>query len=63
MKIVIAVMPPGYEDKYPWKEGASLLLLGEIENMKGHVAVVDREGKVYWGYHDDSFRDATEDEI
>ena len=63
MKIMIALAPPeGYEDHYPWKEGEGVLSLGEIENMPGHVAVVTRDGKVHWGYHDDNFREATEEE-
>lgn len=63
MKIVIADPAPGYEDKYPWKNGECLLLLGEIENMPGHVAVCDRSGRIHWGYHDDSFREPKPDEI
>ncbi len=56
MRTVIAIVPQGYV--YPWKDGDILLLLGEIENMPGHVAVANREGRVYWGYHEDSFRES-----
>ncbi len=64
MKIVIALAPPkGYEFRYPWKEGDGVLVLGEIENMPGHVAVVTRSGKIRWGYHDDHFREPTEEDL
>lgn len=48
---------------YPWKKGDSLLYLGEIRQMPGHVAVVDRKGKIHWGYHDDCFRQPGADEV
>lgn len=63
MKVVIAVVPAGYENRYPWKDGDHLLLLGHIENMPGHVAVVDQNGRTYWGFHEDSFRAAKADEL
>ena len=63
-QIVIFDDPPkGYEDKYPWKTGTVLLFLGEIWNMPGHCVVVDKSGKIYWGYDTDDFRDPTDDEI
>jgi DNA-binding XRE family transcriptional regulator len=49
--------------RYPWKAGESLLYLGEIKQMPGHVAVVDRKGRVHWGYHDDNFREPKESEV
>jgi len=64
MKIMIVDgLPEGYEDKYPFKEGGGVLFLGEIENMPGHVAIVTRDGKTHFGYHDDWFREPTEDEL
>jgi hypothetical protein len=45
------------------RAGDTVLLLGEIENMPGHVAVVDEFGKVHWALHEDSFREPTEDEL
>lgn len=64
IQVVIANKPPdGYETVYPWREGEHLLYLGEIANMPGHVAVVDKKGKVQWGYHDDNFRHPTEEEV
>jgi len=47
--------PKGYEKDYPFKKGEGLLLLGEIKNMKGHVAVVNEKGQVFWGYHTENF--------
>jgi hypothetical protein len=63
MRVVVAVCPKGYEDKYPWKHGDALLLLGDIESMPGHVVVADKTGRVHWAYDADSFREAREDEL
>ncbi len=52
-----------YKQYYPFKDGECLLYLGEIPNMPGHVAVVDWNGKVHWGYHMEDFRNPTEDEL
>lgn len=63
-RLVVADIPPkGFEGKYPWKDGQTLLFLGEIEQMPGHCVVVDKAGKVHWGFHTDNFREPTEDEI
>jgi len=61
-RIVIAIVPPEYEGKYPWKDGEAVLLIGNINNMLGHVAVATSQGFVHWGYDEDSFRDPTENE-
>jgi len=45
-----------------WTAGDCLFCLGEIEDMPGHVAVVDKNGKVIWGYHDDNFRELTDND-
>ena len=63
MKIVIADIPKGWQGRYPWKHGEALLLLGEVENAPGHVAVATKSGRVYWLFDKDSFREANEDEI
>ncbi len=60
---VIFVAPEGYEEHFPFKNGECMLYLGEIPNMPGHVAVVDWDGKVHWGYHLEDFREPTEDEL
>ena len=62
MQIVIGKASPK-KLRYPWKDGESLLYLGEIKQMPGHVAVVDRKGRVHWGYHDDNFRELKESEV
>jgi hypothetical protein len=63
-QIVIFVPPKGYEGHgYPFKSGESLLFLSEIVQMPGHCAVVNRSGRVYWGYHTDNFREPLEEEI
>lgn len=62
-QVVFFEAPPGYENAYPWTNGTSLLFIGEITNMPGHCIVVDRKGKVYWGYHTDVFREPAEEEL
>lgn len=64
MKILIVDnLPEGYEDSYPFKAGEHVLLLGEIENMPGHYAVVTKDGGTHFGFHDDLFREPTEEEL
>ena len=63
-RIMIAeTIPEGHEKNYPWKEGDSVLVMGEITNMPGHVVVATKNGKVHWGYHPEDFRKPTDDEI
>lgn len=47
----------------PIEKGDTVLFLGEIPNMKGHIAFVDRDGKIWWGYHPDIFRQPVEGEV
>lgn len=61
--VIVDAMPKGYEDKYPWKAGDSMLFLGELANMPGHCVVADRAGRVFWGFHTDNFREPTDDEL
>ena len=56
-------LPTGIANPYPYYEGECLLFLGEIVQMPSHCIVVNRAGKVLWGYHTDNFREPTEDEI
>ncbi len=51
-----------YDSDYFQKEQA-FLFLGEISNMPGHCAVVNKSGKVFWGIHTENFKEAIEDEI
>ena len=39
----------------PWLMGEQILYLGEIKNMLGHGIFVRQNGKIYSGYHVDSF--------
>lgn len=43
------------------KKADTVLCLGEIANMEGHIAFVDIDGKVWWGYHPDNFRQYDEE--
>lgn len=61
--VIVDGIPEDLKDVYPFVNGESLLFLGEIPNMKGHVVVADHNGKVHWGYHDDWFRNPTDDEL
>jgi len=65
MQLVKAVnnLPKGYQWQYPWKIGEILLFMGEIKQMPGHCLVVNRAGKIYWGYHTDGFIEPSEDEV
>lgn len=54
-----------YYYSYPFKNGESLLFLGEIEQMPGHCVVVqgNKDGKIHYGYHTDNFVELTDDEV
>ena len=58
-----AVLPIQYKGAYPFEDGEHLLNMGEIENMQGHVIVVNRAGRVIWGYHAENFVRLTEEEM
>ena len=47
---------------YPFKYNETVLILGEIEHMPGHCAVV-ADGKIYYAYHTDDFVKLSEDEV
>jgi hypothetical protein len=47
---------------YPFVNGDTVLMLGEIEQMPGHVAVVTKDGKTHFGYHMENFRKLTREE-
>lgn len=55
-------LPEGYEDQYPFKSGDTVLMLGEIEQMPGHVVVATKMGFVFYGYHVEHFRKLTREE-
>ena len=55
-------LPEGTPNTYPFKEGDHVLMLGEIEQMPGHVAVALKDGRVLFGYHAENFRKLTREE-
>ena len=57
---VVVDLPRGY--KYPFKNGDTVFVFGDIEQMPGHCVIATKNGKVYWGYHTDNFCKLTEDE-
>jgi len=59
------VLPEGYRDPglYPFNHGDHVLFLDEISNMPGHAIVVDKSGKVIWGYHTEQFISLTDEEL
>ena len=65
---VVDLLPPdhpvmqNWKGSYPSKNGDHVLMLGEIEQMPGHVAVVTHDGLVRWGYHIENFRKLTKEE-
>jgi transcriptional regulator with XRE-family HTH domain len=49
--------------EYPFKEGDTVLVLGDIANMPGHCTLVTKDGRTYFGYHTADFRKLTEEEV
>jgi hypothetical protein len=56
----VNALPEGFD--YPFKNGDTVLMLGEIEQMPGHVAIALKDGRVLFGYHEENFRKLTEEE-
>lgn len=56
-------LPKGYEDGYPFKNGDTVFVFGEINLMEGHCVVATSDGKVIWGYHTENFIPLIEDEV
>lgn len=48
---------------YPFKYNEIVLFLGEIKQMPGHCIIVNRKGKVFWGYHTENFEEPKEEDI
>jgi hypothetical protein len=46
-------LPDGYS--YPFANGDTVLILGEVYGMRGHVVIADSKGRVFWGYHAEYF--------
>jgi hypothetical protein len=50
--------------RYPFKKEAVYVFLGEIPNMPGHCAIADsKSGKIYTGYHTESFTEIPYDDL
>jgi len=47
---------------YPFENGDVVLMLGEIANMPGHVAIVTEQGVVKFGFHAEHFDPLSTDE-
>ena len=64
-RLVTPCLPEKWESKniYPWKNGETVLYLGEVYGMKGHGIFVGKDGLVKFGYHLDSFKIIPEDEL
>ncbi len=41
---------------YPFHNGDVVLVIGEIQNMPGHVAIALKDGRVLFGWHKENFR-------
>jgi len=51
------------KEQYEFSKDMPLIYLGEIPNMLGHgIFIGYQSGKIYAGYHMDSFRELGEDE-
>jgi hypothetical protein len=52
-----------YHDRYPFTPEGVYVFFGDIPNMPGHCVVADRtSGRVYSGYHTESFAELPEEE-
>ncbi len=47
----------------PVKKGDGVINLFEIKNMEKHIAFVDVNDKIWWGYHPDNIREAKDDDL
>lgn len=54
-------LPRGYH--YPFKTGDIVLVLGEIEQMPGHMVIALPSGQVIHGYHPENFRKLRKSEV
>ena len=49
--------------QFPLRDGDTVFVFGEIENMPHHCVVADEQGKVHFGYHTQDFIKLTKDEV
>lgn len=62
-QIVVFEVDKKWAAQYPFELGERVLFLGEIKQMPGHCIVVNKAGRVLWGYHTDDFREPKENEL
>lgn len=55
-------IPSEYEAQYPFRNGDTVMMLGELANMPGHVGVALKDGRTVYGYHAEWFRRLRVDE-
>jgi len=48
---------------YPFNEGDTVFVFGDINMMPGHCVLATKDGKTYFGYHTIDFAPLTKDEI
>jgi hypothetical protein len=48
-------LPPEYHKDIPFGSKEHLIFIGEIPNMPGHCVVVDKSGRVHFGWDTDNF--------
>lgn len=53
---------PKEKGEYPFLDGDTLLFLGEIKNMPEHCIVVNKNGKIFFGYHTENFIQIKDDD-
>ena len=55
-------IPLGYEDVIPFREGDTVFIFGDIDQMPEHCVLATQDGKVHWGYHTSQFVKLTDEE-
>ena len=64
VKFDFTKVPVKFQKKYPFKKNEIFVFMSEIANMPGHCVVLRHTtGKIYSGYHSDSFVELSPDEI
>lgn len=58
----VECIPDAFSFKYLFKNGDTVVVLGEIEQMPGHVVIALKNGQVLSGYHTEWFRKLRKDE-
>jgi hypothetical protein len=57
------LLPPDNHGRYPFAPDGEYVFFGDIPNMPGHCVVADhKSGRIYSGYHTESFAELPPDE-